>query len=51
MSGRAESIIRSSEIRIQDLDAQVRALKLVCIKCGVQNFEKENIISSRKMKN
>jgi hypothetical protein len=35
-SGRAESIIRSSEIRIQDLDAQVRALKLVCIKCGVK---------------
>ncbi len=27
---RTESIIKSSEIRIQDLDAQVRALKLVC---------------------
>ncbi len=27
---RTESIIKSSEIRIQDLDAQVRALKFVC---------------------
>jgi hypothetical protein len=27
---RTESIIKSSEMRIQDLDAQVRALKFVC---------------------
>jgi hypothetical protein len=30
MFGPTESIIKSSEKRIQELDAQVRALKLVC---------------------
>jgi hypothetical protein len=29
---RTESIIKTSEVRILDLDAQVRALKLVCRK-------------------